>query len=40
MEVVYNMAVRRKWPVRVPGGECLLLAVALGIICFHYLDCP
>lgn len=40
MEVVYQMARRREWPVRIAKGECLLGAVALAVIVFHYLDHP
>lgn len=34
------MARRRNYPVRVPNGECLVLGVAVGIICYYYADCP
>ena len=40
MEVLYNMATRRQWKVRVPMGECWLNAIALAVICFTYLDAP
>jgi hypothetical protein len=40
MEVVYQMALRRKLPVRLPMGECVLAAVALAIIAFHYMNNP
>jgi hypothetical protein len=38
METSYNMMVRRKYPVRVPHGEVLLVAVSLAIISYHYLN--
>jgi hypothetical protein len=34
------MAIRRNYPVRIPYGECLLVGVAVAIICYHYMDCP
>jgi hypothetical protein len=40
MEVLYNMAVRRSYPVRIPYGECWLNAVALAVICFTYVNDP
>lgn len=40
MEVLYNMALRRKWKVRVPQGECWLNAVAMAIIAFTYINDP
>ena len=40
METLYNMALRRNYPVRIPYGECLLMGVAIGIICYHFADCP
>lgn len=33
------MALRRGYPVRIPHGECLLAGLAIGIICFHFVDC-
>ena len=38
MEVTYNMATRRKYPVRLPKGECILNAVALAVLAFAYLS--
>ena len=38
MEVTYNMAIRRKFPIRLPKGECLLNAVALAVLAFAYLN--
>jgi hypothetical protein len=40
MEVLYNMALRRRWMVRVPYGECWLNAVAMAIIAFTYINDP
>jgi hypothetical protein len=40
MEVAYNMALRREWPVKVPKGECWLVGVALALICYHHANCP
>ena len=40
MEVVYNMALRRKMTVKIPYGECWLNAVAFSIICFTYMNDP
>lgn len=34
------MARRRKYPVRVPYGECLLLGVAVAVVCYRYRECP
>ena len=39
-EVMYLMARRRGWPVRVPQGECLLAAVSAGVVMYHYFNCP
>ena len=38
MKVLYNLAVRRSWPVKVPYGECWLNGVAMAIICFVYIN--
>ena len=38
MEVLYNLAVRRSWPVKVPYGECWLNGAAMAIICFTYIN--
>ena len=38
MEVCYNMALRRKWPIRIPKGECLLNAIAIAVLSFVYLN--
>ena len=38
MEVTYNMATRRNYPVRLPKGECILNAVALAVLAFAYLS--
>jgi hypothetical protein len=38
METSYNMLLRRKYPVRVPHGEALLLGLALAIISYHYFN--
>lgn len=40
LETLYHMALRRKLPVRIPYGECLLAGLAIGLICFHYVNCP
>ena len=40
MELTHQMLARRGWPVRVPGGEALLVTVAMAAICFHYLLDP
>ena len=40
MEVMYNMAMRRKWNVKIPYGECWLNAVAMAIVCFTYINDP
>lgn len=40
MEVVYNMGLRRKLPVRLPMGECVLNGVAIAILAFVYLSQP
>ena len=37
---MYSMALRRKWNVKVPYGECWLNAVAMAIISFTYLNDP
>lgn len=34
------MGKRRNYPVKIPYGECLLIGLAISIICFHYADCP
>lgn len=34
------MGIRRKYPIRIPNGECLLVGVAIAVICFYYVDCP
>jgi hypothetical protein len=36
-EVLYNMAKRRKWLVKVPFGEGWLMAVSLAVICYSYV---
>lgn len=38
MEVCYLLGRRRNWPIRVPHGECLLMLVATGVICYHYMN--
>jgi hypothetical protein len=38
MEVVYNMAIRRKLPVRLPQGECILTGVAISILSYVYMS--
>jgi hypothetical protein len=40
MEVVYNMGIRRSWPVRIPKGECVLNAIAIAVLSFVYLNRP
>ncbi len=30
------MALRRNYPVKIPYGECLLMAVSMAILCYHY----
>mgnify|MGYP000935789093 FL=1 len=40
MEVCYLMAKRRKWPVKIAGGESLLFAISAAIVCFHYINNP
>ena len=39
IETVYSLLRRRNYPVRIPYGECLLVGVATGIICYLYSDC-
>jgi hypothetical protein len=34
------MGIRRKYPIRIPNGECLLVGVAIAVICYYYVDCP
>ncbi len=34
------MGLRRKYPVRIPYGECLVAGLAIGLISFHYVNCP
>ena len=36
MEISYNLALRRNYPVRIRYCECLLTGVALAILCFVY----
>lgn len=38
METTYHLLTRRKWPIRICYGECLLMGVAMSILCFHYLN--
>ena len=40
MELGHQIAARRGWLLRVPGGEGLLAAVAMTAICFHYMLDP
>ena len=37
MEVLYKMAKRRGYPVKVPFGEGIVMAVALAVISYHYI---
>ena len=32
------MAVRRNIPVRIPHGMCILYALSMSIICYHYFN--
>jgi hypothetical protein len=38
MEVTYNMAIRRKYPVRIPFGECWVNALAIAILTYVYMS--
>jgi hypothetical protein len=38
MEILYNMAMRRKMPVKIPAGNCVIAALALCVICYHYFN--
>lgn len=40
MEVCYNMARRRGWPIKLPKGECLLMGIALALISYNYIEHP
>ena len=40
METLYNMGLRRNYPVKLPYGECLLVGASVAAICYHYVDCP
>jgi hypothetical protein len=40
MEIVYLMARRRNWPVRIPKGECLLFAIAIALLTAFYFNLP
>ena len=35
-EVLYKMAKRRGYPVKIPGGEGILLALSLAVIAYHH----
>ncbi len=32
------MGKRRKWPVTMPAGNCVMTGVALCTICYHYFN--
>ena len=34
------MAIRRKYQIRIPHGEVLVAALAMGLLCFGYKNCP
>jgi len=34
------MGLRRKYPIRIQHGECLIVGVAVAIICYNYISCP
>ena len=38
MEILYNMGKRRKLPVTIPLGNCVMTGFALCIICYHYFN--
>ena len=38
LETSYNMALRRKYPVKIPHGECLLMGVSMAILTYHYIN--
>ena len=40
IETAYNMGLRRQYPIRIPHGEVLVAAVAFGMLCYLYKDCP
>ena len=40
LETLYHMAKRRKYPVRIPYGEGILLGFSIGIISYYYAGYP
>lgn len=39
VETLYNIAKRRNYPVTIPNGECLIIGIAVGLICYLWVDC-
>lgn len=32
------MGIRRKYPIKIPYGEGILIATSLAVICYHYFN--
>lgn len=39
VETLYNIAKRRNYSFGVPNGECLVIGLAVAVICYLWVDC-
>lgn len=39
LETLYNIAKRRNYSVNFANGECLVIGISVGLICYMWVDC-